>query len=395
MKISVIGCGYVGLSIATLLSRKHEIVAIDIDEDKVKLINSGISPIADEDIEKWLSSGDLNLKATLNLSDCAGSEYVIIATPTNYDPDHNHLNTESVEDSIRSIEKICPDCTIVIKSTVPIGFTKEYSETNGFDNIIYSPEFLKEGSALNDCLHPSRIVAGVPSKELEPRAKIFIDMIKESTIDVDVKTMVMGSAEAESVKLFSNMYLAMRVAYFNELDSFALLKGLNSKEIIEGICADPRIGDYYNNPSFGYGGYCLPKDTKQLLSNYSDVPNRLMEAVITSNAIRKKTIMNSILETIKDVDEPIVGIFRLVMKSNSDNYRESSIVDIMDGLSEMGVGIRIYEPTLVTSRFKSHPVVEDLNEFKGSCDLIVTNRMSHELDDVESIVFCRDVFQRD
>jgi len=206
---------------------------------------------------------------------------------------------------------------------------------------------------------------------------------------------VMGSAEAESVKLFSNMYLAMRVAYFNELDSFALLKGLNSKEIIEGICADPRIGDYYNNPSFGYGGYCLPKDTKQLLSNYSDVPNRLMEAVITSNAIRKKTIMNSILETIKDVDEPIVGIFRLVMKSNSDNYRESSIVDIMDGLSEMGVGIRIYEPTLVTSRFKSHPVVEDLNEFKGSCDLIVTNRMSHELDDVESIVFCRDVFQRD
>jgi len=395
MKISVIGCGYVGLSIATLLSRKHEIVAIDIDEDKVKLINSGISPIADEDIEKWLSSGDLNLKATLNLSDCAGSEYVIIATPTNYDPDHNHLNTESVEDSIRSIEKICPDSTIVIKSTVPIGFTKEYSETNGFDNIIYSPEFLKEGSALNDCLHPSRIVAGIPSKELEPRAKIFIDMIKESTIDVDVKTVVMGSAEAESVKLFSNMYLAMRVAYFNELDSFALLKGLNSKEIIEGICADPRIGDYYNNPSFGYGGYCLPKDTKQLLSNYSDVPNRLMEAVITSNAIRKKTIMNSILETIKDVDEPIVGIFRLVMKSNSDNYRESSIVDIMDGLSEMGVGIRIYEPTLVTSRFKSHPVVEDLNEFKGSCDLIVTNRMSHELDDVESIVFCRDVFQRD
>ena len=395
MKISVIGCGYVGLSLSVLLSRKHEVVAVDVIQEKVDLINSGKSPIADKEIEEYLSKGGLNLKATMDYSECADSEYVIVATPTNYDPDKQYFDTRYVEEAIEKVEKVCPDCTIVIKSTIPINYTKEYSEKSGFRNVMFSPEFLREGRALYDNLHPSRIIGGVPSEDLRGTAERFVSILAECSLDENVKTMIVGSTEAESIKLFSNTYLAMRVAYFNELDSFAMLKGLSSREIIEGVCADPRIGYHYNNPSFGYGGYCLPKDTKQLLANYSDVPNDLMGAIVNSNATRKMTIVDDIKNILKSKKDPVVGIYRLTMKSNSDNFRESSILDIMKKLSEDGIQVRIYEPVIKESTFQEFTVVKDVATFKTECDLIVANRMTSELEDVKEKAYCRDVFLRD
>ena len=395
MKISVIGCGYVGLSLSVLLSRKHEVVAVDVIQEKVDLINSGKSPIADKEIEEYLSKGGLNLKATMDYSECIGSEFVIVATPTNYDPDKQYFDTRYVEDAIEKIERICPDATIVIKSTIPINYTKEYSEKSDFRNVMFSPEFLREGKALYDNLHPSRIIGGIPSEELRAPAEKFVEILADCALDENVKTMIVGSTEAESIKLFSNTYLAMRVAYFNELDSFAMIKGLNTKEIIEGVCADPRIGDHYNNPSFGYGGYCLPKDTKQLLANYSDIPNELMGAIVASNTTRKLTIIEDIKKVLGAKEKPIVGIYRLTMKSGSDNFRESSVLDIIEKLSETGTNICIYEPTMGVEKFQTHPIIFDLNDFKNDCDLIIANRITPELQDIKEKIYCRDVFKRD
>ena len=395
MKISVIGCGYVGLSLSVLLSRKHEVVAVDVIQEKVDLINSGKSPIADKEIEEYLSKGGLNLKATMDYSECVGSKFIIVATPTNYDPEKQYFDTKYVEDAIEKVEGICPDATVVIKSTIPIGYTKEYSERSGFRNIMFSPEFLREGKALYDNLHPSRIIGGTPSEELMPVAESFVSILADCSLDDNVKTMIVGSTEAESIKLFSNTYLAMRVAYFNELDSFAMLKGLSSKEIIEGVCADPRIGDHYNNPSFGYGGYCLPKDTKQLLANYSDVPNDLMGAIVASNSTRKLTIVEDIKKTIGIKRNPAIGIYRLTMKYDSDNFRESSVIDIIKKLSEEHIQIHIYEPAMNMSEFLSHPLLTDIEEFKLKSDLILANRITDELEDVKWKTYCRDIFCRD
>ena len=395
MKISVIGCGYVGMSLAVLLSRMHEVVAVDIVPEKTEQINSGISPIKDAEIEHYLANGGLNLRATLDYDDCKGSDFVIIATPTNYDPDKQYFDTGYVENAIMSIENVCPDATIVIKSTIPIGYTRSYSSRSGFNNIVFSPEFLREGKALYDNLHPSRIIVGVPSDNLRDVAETFVKLLADCALDDDVKTMVIGSTEAESIKLFSNTFLAMRVAFFNELDSFAMMKGLSSKEIIEGVCADPRVGDYYNNPSFGYGGYCLPKDTKQLMANFSNVPNRLMDAIVYSNSVRKRTIADDVYSKLLQLGGKTVGIYRLTMKSNSDNFRESSIIDIMRDLSGRCVNISIYEPALSNSEFMSYPVEFALEKFKRDCDLILANRFADELDDVSAKVYCRDVFYRD
>ena len=395
MKISVIGCGYVGLSLSVLLSRKHEVVAVDVIQEKVDLINSGKSPIADKEIEEYLSKGGLNLKATMDYSGCAGSEYVIVATPTNYDSEKQYFDTRYVEGAIEKVEDICPDCTIVIKSTIPINYTKEYSEKSGFRNVMFSPEFLREGKALYDNLHPSRIIGGIPSEELRVHAEKFVDILADCALDKNVKTMIVGSTEAESIKLFSNTYLAMRVAYFNELDSFAMIKGLNTKEIIEGVCADPRIGDHYNNPSFGYGGYCLPKDTKQLLADYSDIPNDLMSAIVASNTTRKKTIAEDIKRILSLKEKSVIGIYRLTMKSDSDNFRESSILDIMGKLSKDKIQIHVYEPAIKKDNFDSYPIIKDIECFKKECDLIIANRITPELTDVEEKIYCRDVFLRD
>ena len=395
MKISVIGCGYVGLSLSVLLSRKHEVVAVDVIEEKVDLINSGRSPIADKEIEEFLSKDGLNLKATMDYSECADSEFVIVATPTNYDPEKQYFDTKYVEDAIEKVEKVCPNCTIVIKSTIPINYTKEYSERSGFKNVMFSPEFLREGKALYDNLHPSRIIGGIPSEELRASAERFVEILADCALDENVKTMIVGSTEAESIKLFSNTYLAMRVAYFNELDSFAMIKGLNTKEIIEGVCADPRIGDHYNNPSFGYGGYCLPKDTKQLLANYSDIPNELMGAIVSSNITRKMVIANDIENILKTKKDPLVGVYRLTMKSNSDNFREASIMDIMKNISDKGIQICVYEPNLKGEVFQNYQIISELSKFKEKCDLIIANRTSRELDDVEFKVYYRDIFERD
>ena len=395
MKISVIGCGYVGLSLSVLLSMKHEVVAIDIVQKKVDMINLGKSPIMDRDIEKALSSGELNLRATTDYLECSDSEYIIVATPTNYDSEKQYFETSLLESAIKKVNEISPNSTIVIKSTIPIGYTKEYSKKTGLSNVIFSPEFLREGKALYDNLYPSRIIVGIPDEKLHFVACKFVTLLAECSLNESVKTMVFGSTEAESIKLFSNTYLAMRVAFFNELDSFAMLKNLSTKEIIEGVCADPRIGNYYNNPSFGYGGYCLPKDVRQLLANYMHVPNDLITAIVNSNITRKMTIVGNIYEKLKEISNPIVGVYKLAMKSDSDNFRESSIIDIMNGLLKKGISICIYEPTLDCTIFQSIPIITNLGEFKERCDLIIANRMSSDLSDVEYKVFCRDVFLRD
>ena len=395
MKVSVVGTGYVGLSLAALISRKYYVTASDIIPEKVDLINSGKSPIVDNEISQYLSSGKLNLKATTDITECKGSDYIIIATPTNYDVETHMFDTSSVTSVIDQLEKITPESTIVVKSTVPIGFTESVSKEKGIDNLLFSPEFLREGRALYDNLHPSRIIVGVPFKnrKLEEKAKGFLDLLAECAED-KAETIMMGSTEAESVKLFSNTYLAMRVSFFNELDSFAERNNLDTKQIIEGVCLDPRIGKNYNNPSFGYGGYCLPKDTKQLLANYETVPNSLIEAIVKSNDIRKRFIADTV-EKKADKGGAVIGIYRLIMKSGSDNFRESSVFDIMKMLRGDGYEVIVYEPTVKDDTFNGWKLDNDLQSFMERCDIIMANRMSSELDPVRDKVFCRDVFNRD
>ncbi len=392
MKFCIIGAGYVGLSLSTLISRRYPVVVVDIDGGKVKMIDERVSPIADREIQDALSSGLLDLHATTDISEAAGSDYVVIATPTNYDPAKDSFDTGSVDSVMSRISEMSPESTIVVKSTVPIGYT-EKKRSEGFLRTIFSPEFLREGRALYDNLHPSRIIVGVPGKDeaLKEKAERFADVLEECSDEDRCSKAVMGSSEAESVKLFSNTYLAMRVAFFNELDSFAEVHGLDSKEIIEGVCLDPRIGDWYNNPSFGYGGYCLPKDTKQLLSNYKDTPNELIGAIVRSNATRKEFIASEIA---RSAGSGTVGIYRLAMKTGSDNFRESSIIDIAKQLNKK-VKILIYEPTLFESEFKGIEVINNFDEFEYESDIIVTNRFDNQLKKCIQKVFTRDQFERD
>jgi len=388
MKIAVAGTGYVGLSLATLLSVKNEVVALDIIPEKVDMINNRISPIQDKEIEEYFKEKKLNLKATLDYKEAfKDAKYIIISTPTNYDEEKNYFDTSSVEDIIEKVISMKLDTTMVVKSTIPVGFISSMKEKYKIDNIMFSPEFLREGRALYDNLYPSRIIVGERSK----RAEVFANLLKESCLKDFVEVKYMESTEAEAVKLFANTYLALRVAYFNELDTYAELKGLNTKDIIDGVCLDPRIGDHYNNPSFGYGGYCLPKDTKQLLANYKDVPENMIEAIVKSNDTRKKHISDMILKKKPN----IVGIYRLTMKSNSDNFRASAIQSVIKLIRGEGVKVVIYEPTLKNNTFEGIEVIHDLDLFKEISDVIVVNRKDDNLNNVKDKVYSRDIFSRD
>ena len=388
MKIAVAGTGYVGLSLATLLSQNNEVYALDVIPEKVDKINKRISPIQDKEIEEFFRTKDLNLKATLDYKEAfKGAKFIIISTPTNYDDEKNYFDTSSVEDIIQKVISMKFNTTMVVKSTIPVGFIKSMKEKYNIDNIMFSPEFLREGRALYDNLYPSRIIVGEKSE----RAKEFAELLKNASLRQDVPVKFMESTEAEAVKLFANTYLALRVAYFNELDTYAEIKGLNTKDIIEGVCLDPRIGTHYNNPSFGYGGYCLQKDTKQLLANYDNVPQNLIRAIVRSNRTRKKHITEMIMRR----NPEIVGIYRLTMKSGSDNFRASAIQEIIERLKLEGVDVIIYEPTLKLDEFNNCKVINDFNKFSEVSDIILANRFEDILSNVKEKVYTRDLYFRD